>query len=200
MLDGVSVEIEDGESLAIVGPSGSGKTTLLSILGLLTYPTHGCVRLDGTEVGSQAGRIARIRSSSFAWVFQTTNALGRRSARDNVALGLLAKGANRSRALSEADRALDSVGLGLIGDRPAFQLSGGELQRMCIARAIAAQPRYLLADEPTGQLDAATSSRVLDALWAAQSPDLTMIIASHDPKVSDRCGRVLRLQDGRVID
>lgn len=196
MVRRVEVEVGDGESVALMGPSGSGKTTLLSILGLLTAPAEGSVLLDGREVGTQDA--AELRTSQFAWVFQTANALLRRSALENASLQLLARGAARESAVAVASAELERVGVGHLTGRPARLLSGGELQRVCIARALAAAPRWILADEPTGQLDHATTLEVSAALIQGRPIETGLIVATHDPEVAARCGRVIRLVDGRI--
>ncbi|MEX2323522.1 MAG: ATP-binding cassette domain-containing protein [Acidimicrobiia bacterium] len=197
VLSGVSLKVGAGESVALLGPSGSGKTTLLSILGLLQTPTHGRLVIDGEARSPR--RAGRLRSEMFAWVFQTVNTLRRRTALDNAAVGLLARGVGRGESSRLAAEALAAVGLGEMGAVPVERLSGGELQRVCIARAVAARPRFLLADEPTGQLDRSTSDRVLDALWAARLPETALVIATHDLDAASRCDRVIRLVDGRVV-
>ncbi len=199
VLEGLDLEVAAGEAVAVMGPSGSGKTTLLSIVGLLTEPTRGRVRLGGVPV-PRSRRRDRLRAGWFAWVFQTVNVLGHRTAEDNTALGLLARGVPREEATRQARAALGQVGLAERAGSPVVDLSGGELQRVCIARAVAAAPKVVLADEPTGQLDHATSVRVLDALWAARRPDTALVVATHDPQVAERCGRILRLVDGRLIE
>ena len=199
VLRGVDVEIGAGESVALVGPSGSGKTTLLSIIGLLQQPSEGTVSLDGRQVSDGGRGRSGLLGEVFAWVFQSVNTLRHRSALDNTALGLLARGLRRRDAESVAAEALDRVGLAGFEHAPVETLSGGELQRVCIARAVAARPRFLLADEPTGQLDRSTSDRVLDALWQARLPETAIIVATHDPDAAARCDRVLRLIDGRVV-
>jgi ABC-type lipoprotein export system ATPase subunit len=200
ILEDVSVTILEGESVALLGPSGSGKTTLLSIIGLLLRPTAGQLCIDGQQPPTGERAISRLRAAKYAWVFQSSNALGRRSAIDNASLGLLAKGSTRRQAEIKARNALSAVGLSGHGDQPANQLSGGELQRMCIARAMASEPRYLLADEPTGQLDQHTSSEVLDALWAACGSDTALLIATHDAGAANRCDRIVRLENGRLVE
>jgi len=197
VLSEVSLDVQAGESVALLGPSGSGKTTLLSILGLLQTPTHGRVLIDGeARSARQAGR---LRAELFAWVFQTVNTLRRRTALDNAAVGLLARGVGREESNRLAAEALAAVGLGEMGAVPVERLSGGELQRVCIARAVAARPRFLLADEPTGQLDRSTSDRVLEALWAARLPETALVIATHDLDAASRCDRVVQLVDGHVM-
>ena len=197
VLSEVSLDVQAGESVALLGPSGSGKTTLLSILGLLQTPIHGRVLIDGeARSARQAGR---LRAELFAWVFQTVNTLRRRTALDNAAVGLLARGVGREESNRLAAEALAAVGLGEMGAVPVERLSGGELQRVCIARAVAARPRFLLADEPTGQLDRSTSDRVLEALWAARLPETALVIATHDLDAASRCDRVVQLVDGHVM-
>lgn len=200
VLSDVSLSIAEGEAVALIGPSGSGKTTLLSILGLLLLPTRGKLLVDGTAPPRRERDRSQLRASKYAWVFQTSNSLGRRTATDNAALGLLARGATREQAEVKAKDALASVGLSDLTNQPAFKLSGGELQRMCIARAVSVEPRFLLADEPTGQLDQRTSQQVLDALWAARQPATALVMATHDIEAARRCDRVIRLENGRLAD
>lgn len=200
VLDHVDVVVESGEAVALMGPSGSGKTTLLSIMGLLTRPVSGSVAVDGSRLPRRGRRLDVARAELFSWVFQTVNVLGQRTATDNAALGLLARGVPRSRAADRANTALAAVGLADRNRDDVTELSGGELQRVCIARAMAATPRFVLADEPTGQLDHATSELVVDALWEARHSDTALVIATHDPMVAERCDRVIRLADGHAVD
>jgi ABC-type lipoprotein export system ATPase subunit len=196
VVQGVDLEIADGESVALMGPSGSGKTTLLSILGLLTQPAEGEVLLDGRVISGREA--AELRTTEFAWVFQTANALLRRTALENASLQLLARGRSHETAASVAAAALDGVGVGHLANRPARLLSGGELQRVCIARALAAAPRWVLADEPTGQLDHATTLEVSSALIDGRPIGTGVILATHDAEVAARCGRVIHIVDGRM--
>jgi ABC-type lipoprotein export system ATPase subunit len=198
VLRDLSLAIADDDVVALMGPSGSGKTTLLSILGLLTAPAAGTVALDGRPVPRRGAALARVRASTFAWIFQTVNVLGRRTALDNAALGLLARGEERARAERRAAAALAAVGLADHATRPVQALSGGELQRVCIARAIASAPRFILADEPTAQLDRRSADTVIEALVANRPRGTAVVIATHDPEVASRCSRVLRLRDGRL--
>ncbi len=200
VLDDVSVEIEAGQTVALTGPSGSGKTTLLSILGLLLNPAKGLVHIDGRAVSHSNRRRDRLRAGRIAWIFQTVNVLGHRTALDNVALGLLAQGIGRFEAETKAIGALTAVGLGDKARQPTRDLSGGEVQRVCGARAIAGSPGYLLADEPTGQLDRAATELVIDSLLAARGADTAIVIATHDPQVARRCERVLVLGEGGISE
>ncbi|GIW19928.1 MAG: ABC transporter ATP-binding protein [Chloroflexota bacterium] len=189
----VDLEVEADDTLAIVGPSGSGKTTLLSIMGGLLQPTEGEVVLDGFVVGRE-----ELPSGSLSWIFQTINLLGRRTALDNVALGLLALGYSVDEARERARTMLETVGLRGLEDRPAMTLSGGEAQRVGVARALVGRPRYVLTDEPTGQLDRSTSLLVADALFTARPAGTAIVVASHDPLLADRCRRRYELVDGRL--
>jgi ABC-type lipoprotein export system ATPase subunit len=195
---GIDLEVADGESVALMGPSGSGKTTLLSILGLLTHPAEGEVLLDGEPI-TNSRAASGLRTTQFSWVFQTANALLRRSAVENAALQLLARGAAPEGAHKIARIELERVGVGHLAGRPARLLSGGELQRVCIARALAAAPRWILADEPTGQLDHATTLEVGSALIENRPIGTSVILATHDPEVAARCERIVRLVDGAIV-
>lgn len=198
ILRDVTVALTPGEVVAFMGPSGSGKSTLLSILGLLLRPTMGVVTLDGRE-GVHERDAARARANQLAWVFQTTNVLGRRSAVDNVALALVARGRSHHTARRDAVGALGRVGL----DRQAWQqartLSGGELQRVCIARALIARPTVVLADEPTAQLDRSNADAVVAALLQLREGRTTVILATHDPLVAQCADRVVELVDGGLL-
>ncbi|MBI5949280.1 MAG: ATP-binding cassette domain-containing protein [Chloroflexi bacterium] len=199
VLRGVSMRVEPGESIALMGPSGSGKTTLLTVLGLLVEPTGGEVRLDGRVLPKKGAELARLRAAEFGWVFQSVNVLPRRSALDNAALGLLARGTASADAKRAAEGALEAVGIGSLARQPVHTLSGGELQRVCIARVLAARPRFILADEPTGQLDGANTEGVIAALVNNRPLGTSVVIATHDPLVAGHCDRVLRLVDGEIV-
>lgn len=191
-LDGVSLQVDRCDTVAITGPSGSGKTTLLSILGGLEGPMNGSV----TVVGCDGRR--RDPGSAVAWVLQTTNILSGRSALDNVVLGGLGSGRPRSVLATEASRVMSAVGLGGRELLPARFLSGGETQRLSIARALLAAKPFILADEPTGQLDRISSVGVADALFESASR-AGVIVATHDRELAARCDRVLQLEQGRLV-
>ncbi len=196
VLDGASFAIERGRSAAILGPSGSGKSTLLSVLGGLVRPGAGVVRV---ELGSGAVDRAPVAlRDATAWVLQTTNVLPERSALENVVVAALTQHGDRRRARAEAERRLESVGLADRAYDTARVLSGGELQRVVIARALASGRPFVLADEPTGQLDRSTSAMVLDALLRS-SGDAGVVIVTHDPEVAARCDVMVRIDDGRVV-
>jgi len=198
VLRGVSLTVQVGESVAIVGPSGSGKTTLLTILGLLTKPTAGVVLIDGKTLPPSGAELSRLRAERFGWIFQTANALPRRSVLDNAAFGLLVQGWRRDAARQRAREALGAVGVGHLAAQEARNLSGGELQRVCTARALAARPSFILADEPTGQLDHATSVQVIAALLHNRPYKTAVVIATHDTEVARECDRILRVVDGEL--
>jgi len=200
VLDGVHLRVEPGEVVALVGPSGSGKTTLLAISGGLLVPSAGGVELCGRPLHRH-----RLRTE-ISWVFQGTNALPTRTVIDNVVVRGLAHGLSRGAAEAEARARLDEVGLAALLDRSAGTLSGGELQRMCVARALMGDPALVCADEPTGQLDAAATETVVQALTrkGSQPGDARarrramVLIATHDMAVAQACDRVVALADGCV--
>lgn len=200
VLNGISFTVAAGDTVAITGPSGSGKTTLLSILGLLLAPTSGSVLIDGRSVPPGGRQRDRLRAGRIAWIYQTVNVLGRRSALDNVTVGLLAQGLSRRDAETAATRALTAVGLDQTVQQQVRELSGGEVQRVCAARAIAGSPTYLLADEPTGQLDRDSTRVVIDSLLAARDAQTAVVIATHDPTVAQRCERVVVLDAGGLSE
>ena len=180
-----------GTLVALWGPSGSGKSTLLSLIGLLMAPTSGTVTVAGQPAWTSGAETRRLRASMFAWVLQNSACLESRAALDNVAMGPLAEGLRRSEATRRGLQALEIVGLSERAASKAVELSGGELQRMTVARALAQDKRIVLADEPTGQLDAKSSATVADALRALSAAGRCVIVATHDPAVSDRCDGVI---------
>ena len=197
-LDDVDLEIERGETVCIAGPSGSGKSTLLHLLAGLDRPTEGTIELCGATISELSGRKrARLRREHVGFVFQRFHLLPSLSARANVALPLIELGYSRRARRQRADDLRERVGLGdRGGDRPG-QLSGGEQQRVAVARALAADPDVVLADEPTGELDAATGRDVLSCL-VGEADDRAVLLASHDETALRVSDRVLRLIDGRI--
>ncbi|MEM9520382.1 MAG: ATP-binding cassette domain-containing protein [Actinomycetota bacterium] len=189
-----SLAVEPGESVAVMGPSGSGKSTILGVAGLLLRPDHGSVRIGNEEVPVRGSRRRRIRSLDIAWIFQSLTVAGGRTVLDNAALGLLAHGETRCSAQERAMRALAAVEIEELSLAPVDELSGGQLQRVCIARALAVEPRVILADEPTGQLDRKTSDRVMDALLRAiDKSEAALLMATHDHRVAAGCSRIVSL-------
>ena len=199
-LKGVSIEIGAGEYVAVMGPSGSGKSTMLNILGCLDRPTSGNYRLDGREVGSlDPEELSRVRRHEIGFVFQSFHLVARLTAAENVALPMVLAGiAEEERRRRVAD-SLESVGLSPRANHKPNELSGGECQRVAIARATVMQPRVLLADEPTGNLDSANGEQVLQLLERMNADGLTLIVVTHDPNVGRRSDHVLVLRDGDVV-
>jgi putative ABC transport system ATP-binding protein len=200
VLHGVSLAVARGEVVAIVGPSGSGKTTLLSILGCLLTPTTGRVVIDGQPVDAERpDRLREIRRRSVGFVFQQFNLFPSLSAAENVQYALNLKGWRGRKALAEADRVLDAVGLFDRRDFRPRELSGGQRQRVAVARAIAGPATVILADEPTGNLDSQSGSRVL-ALFRdlSRSEDRALLIVTHDPLVHAIADRLVTIRDGRL--
>ncbi|MBC8514620.1 ABC transporter ATP-binding protein [bacterium] len=199
-LKGVDVTIHEGESVAITGPSGSGKSTLMHIIGLLDKPTQGTYHLDDKDVSQlKANQLAKIRNEKIGFVFQSFHLLSGARAWENVALPLIYGGV---KGASRKERAIDSlkeVGLGPWALHKSNELSGGQMQRVAVARALVSKPRLLLADEPTGNLDSKTSAEILKLLDDQRADGTTLIIVTHDHEVADQCGRTIHLLDGRVV-
>ncbi|MEX8032567.1 ATP-binding cassette domain-containing protein [Microbacterium sp. 20-116] len=196
----VSLEIEQGEFVAIVGPSGGGKTTLMNILGLLDEPTSGEYLLDGQAVNVGGPRNApQLRARIIGFIFQAFHLLPARPAVDSVELGLLYRGVPRARRRARAQEALLSVGLAERAADSTSQLSGGQRQRVAIARAIAGDAKLILADEPTGNLDSENAERVLDELQRLNVKGSTVIVVTHSSEVASRAQRIVRLADGAVV-
>jgi putative ABC transport system ATP-binding protein len=200
-LRGVSLTVAKGEIVAVEGPSGSGKTTLLCVLGCLLTPSGGRVIIEGREVDPRRpDRLRELRQRSIGFVFQQFNLFGALTASENVQYGLNLKGWTGPKARREAERVLDAVGL---GDRKDFRprdLSGGQRQRIAVARALAGPASVVLADEPTGNLDSESGTRVLDLFRGlARSEGRAMVIVTHDPRVRTIADRVVTIRDGRLI-
>lgn len=195
----VSVAVSPGELLGLAGPSGSGKSTLLHLLAALDTPTSGTVTLAGTDTGSvSARRRTRLRLDHVGVVFQHFHLLPSLSARANVAAPLVERGYSRRERRERATTLLERIGLGdRAGHRPG-ELSGGEQQRVAVARALATDPELLIADEPTGELDTETGTQVLDLL-ASVAADRAVVVASHDQQALDRMSRLIRLRDGQIV-
>ena len=198
-LNGVSLAIEEGEMVAIMGPSGSGKSTLMNILGCLDVPTSGAYRLEGDEVGTwDDDRLAGARNRRIGFVFQTYNLLPRLTALANVELALL-YGRNRGAKRRSLD-ALDAVGLGPRANHRPAELSGGEQQRVGIARALVKNPVMLLADEPTGNLDSRSSNEIVAMLQRLNREEgRTVIIVTHESDIAAHTQRNVMMSDGRVV-
>jgi putative ABC transport system ATP-binding protein len=198
-LRGVDVRVAPGEFVALMGPSGSGKSTLMHLLGCLDTPTAGNYRLEGRDVsGLSHDERAQLRNNRIGFVFQTFNLLPLLSALDNVALPLLYQG-RMPNVKGRASTALEQVGLAdRVGHRPT-ELSGGERQRVAIARALVAEPALLLADEPTGNLDSKTGEEILRLLEDLHASRRTILLVTHDAGVAAHAGRIVQMQDGRIV-
>ncbi len=196
-LDGVTLDIAEGEWVAIMGPSGSGKTTLLNLLSCLDRPTSGTVVIDGADVTQlAANQLAQFRREKVGLVFQQFHLVPYLTAQENV---MLAQYFHSMADDDEARRALEQVGLGTRIHHLPSQLSGGEQQRVCIARALINQPQVILADEPTGNLDEANEEIVLDLFREMHTQGHTLVIVTHDPTVGELADRTVRLEHGRIV-
>lgn len=201
VLHDLSLEVESGSLCAIVGPSGSGKSTLLNIIGLLDRPDSGHVSLDGVSANfSSAAEAARLRNYLIGFVFQSFQLLPRLTAWENVALPLLYRNVPRADRKPRALAMLERVGLSERADHRPNQLSGGQMQRVALARALVSDPRLLLADEPTGNLDSVTASEALSLLKTLNRDfGVTIVIVTHDRDLALACDRQIEIRDGRVI-
>ena len=200
-LRGVSLQIAQGEMVAIMGASGSGKTTLMNIVGCMDRPTEGRYLLEGREVSGLArDELARIRNQSFGFVFQSFNLLARTSAVENVELPLLYW--NRRGAHERRERALEVLARVGLSDRVKHhpsQLSGGQQQRVAIARALVNRPRILLADEPTGNLDSHSEAEVLALFHDLHREGITVILVTHNQEIAKHARRTIRIHDGQIV-
>ena len=198
-LDGIDLEVEEGEIVAISGSSGSGKSTLMHILGCLDRPDSGTYILAGEDVSKLLpDRLAKIRNHKIGFIFQNFNLLPRLNALENVELPLLYAGASEARG--HAEEALRIVGLEDRMDHDPTQLSGGERQRVAIARAIVTDPAIILADEPTGNIDTKTGEEIMAIFKKLNAQGRTFIIVTHDPDIAGHCRRQIHIRDGIVIN
>jgi putative ABC transport system ATP-binding protein len=199
-LRGVSLTVHAGEYCAIVGPSGCGKSTLLTLLGGLDLPTSGSVALLGTATtGLDDRTLTRLRLERIGFVFQRFHLLPVLTARENVELPMAELGVGKSERRARADELLAYVGLAERTSHRVTQLSGGEMQRVAIARALANKPALILADEPTGELDAATGGEILALFRRLHADGTTLVVVTHDDRLAAEAGRVIRMQDGRIL-
>ncbi len=200
-VQGIDLEVDRGEYVAVMGSSGSGKSTLMNMLGCLDTPTRGTYHLNGTEVSTlRDDQLAEIRNREIGFVFQTFNLLPRSTAAQNVELPLIYAGIKSAARQKRVTEAIDSVGLSDRWTHKPNELSGGQCQRVAIARALVNNPSLLLADEPTGNLDSTTSDEIMQILGALNDKGHTVIIVTHEEDIAARCRRVLRLHDGRLVD
>jgi len=199
-LDGVSLDIERGEYVAIMGPSGSGKSTMMNIIGCLDTPTSGTYHLNGKLASAMSDdELAGIRNEEIGFVFQTFNLLARTTALQNVELPLIYGGVHARDRHKQALKALENVGLGPRADHLPNQLSGGQRQRVAIARALVNNPSILLADEPTGALDTRTSVEIMNLFEELFQRGNTIILVTHEEDIARHAHRIIKLLDGQVI-
>jgi len=199
-LAGVSLDLAPGEFVAIMGASGSGKSTFMNVVGCLDRPTGGTYLLDGEEVGKLSrDALAQARGRAIGFVFQGFNLLPRTSALENVELPMLYQGISTKERHRRAAEALGRVGLGSRQDHTPAQLSGGQQQRVAIARALVNAPKLLLADEPTGNLDSATSVEVMGLFQALNDDGLTVLLVTHEPDIAEHAKRIVTFKDGKIL-
>jgi len=196
-LNGLSISIKQGEMLSIIGTSGSGKSTLLDILGCLDRPTSGRYMLDGIDVSRlNDNKLAELRSKKFGFVFQDFNLLSRATALSNVELPLVYSGGRYKHI--KAMEALERVGLGKRAKHKPTELSGGEQQRVAIARALVNSPSLILADEPTGNLDSASTKEIISIFHQLHQDGITVVLVTHEQEIAGHTQRIIRLLDGKV--
>jgi len=199
-LQGIDLHIRANEMVAFIGASGSGKSTMMNIVGCLDRPSSGEYWLNGRAVATMSGdELASVRNREIGFIFQSFHLLPRASALDNVAQPLIYRGVPLRERLALAEQALQRVGLGERMHHRPNELSGGQRQRVAIARALVGKPAILLADEPTGNLDSATSQEILALIRELHADGQTVIMVTHEPEIADQCRRVVRLRDGRII-
>lgn len=198
-LDHVSLNIDKGEYVAIIGQSGSGKSTLMNMLGCLDVPSSGTYILNGTDVSSLSDdELSDIRNQEIGFIFQGFNLIPSFTAIENVELPLLYRGVSKSKRHELAIQALEKVGLGARMTHKPSEMSGGQQQRVAIARAIAQAPPVILADEPTGNLDSASSKEIIEILKKLHAEGRTVILITHDNEIAAQAKRVIRIKDGKV--
>ena len=200
-LDGVSLDIEKGEFVAVVGQSGSGKSTMMNVLGCLDIPTRGTYRLDGVDVRELSDKeLSRIRNKQIGFIFQQYNLIQNLTVLENVELPLIYQGIDPIDRRELAIQALDRVGLADRAQHKPTQMSGGQQQRVAIARAISTHPPIIMADEPTGALDSRTGHEVLGFLQQLNKEGSTVILITHDNGIAATARRIVRIADGKIIE
>ena len=199
-LDGINLSVETGEFMSIMGASGSGKSTLMNLMGCLDRPTSGSYLLNGEEVSKLTPpQLALVRNRTIGFVFQGFNLLARTTALENVALPLIYAGVSKRDRQRRAKEALEQVGLAGREHHHPNQLSGGQQQRVAIARALVAQPKVILADEPTGNLDSRTSVEVMAILQQLRRSGITVVLVTHEPDIAAYTSRVVVVRDGQIV-
>jgi len=201
VLKGIDLQIEEGEFIALMGPSGSGKSTLLNIVGCLDRPTSGRFRLLGQDISlTSDDELARLRREELGFIFQTFNLIGRISVQKNVEVPMMLSGVTRQKRRVRALKLLQDVGIAHRSNFNPQNISGGERQRVAVARSLANDPKIIIADEPTGNLDLKNSNEVMKILGKLNQDGRTIIMVTHNPEITGNCSRVIRLRDGRIME
>jgi ABC-type lipoprotein export system ATPase subunit len=200
-LRGISFDVAKGEFLVVMGPSGSGKTTLLNLMGAIDKPTSGRISIDGRDITRLGeGELTKLRRHKIGFIFQFYNLIPALTASENVELPMLTAGVSRKTASKRALQLLETVGLAERVDHLPDELSGGEQQRVTIARALANKPTVILADEPTGDLDTKTGMEVVQVLYdTSKEENTTVVVVTHDPMITEKADRILQMRDGNII-
>ena len=199
-LDGIFLDVADGEFVAVMGPSGCGKSTLLNVIGMLDSPTSGSYVFNGTEVaGLSESKLADFRKRNIGFIFQSFNLVDELSVRENIELALLYHNVPAAERRTRVDEVMDKVGIAHRAKHRPSQLSGGQQQRVAVARALVAAPKLILADEPTGNLDTAHGEEVMKMLQALNAEGSTIVMVTHSPAHADYAGRVVNMLDGRIL-
>jgi putative ABC transport system ATP-binding protein len=201
-INGITMKIEDGEFIAIMGPSGSGKSTLLYLIGCLDRPTKGEVVIDGVETSKLSDdELTRLRREKLGFVFQQYNLISTLTALENVELPMIFRGVPKNERKRKAMELLRLVGIEDIAERKPMEISGGQQQRVAIARAMANEPKILLCDEPTGNLDSKSGRQIMGIIKELnEEKGVTVILVTHDPSMAEFAERIVRLRDGRLQD
>ena len=199
-LDGIMLDVADGEFVAIMGPSGCGKSTLLNVIGMLDSPSSGSYVFNGTEVaGLTESKLADFRKRNIGFIFQSFNLVDELSVRENIELALLYHNVPLGERRTRVDEVMDKVGIAHRAKHRPSQLSGGQQQRVAVARALVAAPKLILADEPTGNLDTAHGEEVMKMLQALNGEGATIVMVTHSPAHADYAERVVNMLDGRIL-
>jgi putative ABC transport system ATP-binding protein len=199
-LDGINLDVEDGEFVAVMGPSGCGKSTLLNVMGMLDSPTSGSYVFNGTEVaGLPEAKLADFRKRNIGFIFQSFNLVDELSVRENIELALLYHDVPSGERRRRVDEVMDKVGIAHRAKHRPSQLSGGQQQRVAVARALVGNPNLILADEPTGNLDTQHGEEVMKMLQALNAEGSTIVMVTHSPSHADYASRVVNMLDGRIL-